>query len=41
MVTNKHISKIIIALMAVAVIVCLLAVGFANRISGLLGGTSV
>ena len=41
MVTNKHISKIIIALMAVAVIVCLLAVGFADRILSLLGGTGV
>ncbi|MBO4901115.1 MAG: CotH kinase family protein [Lachnospiraceae bacterium] len=41
MVTNKHISKIIIALMAVAVIVCLLAVGFADKLSGMLGGTGV
>ena len=41
MITNKHISKIIIALMAVTVILCLLAVGFSDKLTELLGGRSV
>ncbi len=41
MVSNKHISKIIIALMAVAVVLCILAVAFSGTISQAFGGTSV
>ncbi|MCR4786966.1 MAG: CotH kinase family protein [Lachnospiraceae bacterium] len=41
MVVNKHISKIIIAIMAVAVIACLLAVVFADKLSDAFGGTGV
>ena len=41
MVANKHISKIILVIMAVAVILCLLGVGFSDKLSDLLGGRSV
>ena len=41
MVGNKHTSKIIIALMAVAVVLCFLAIGFSSKLSELLGGTGV
>ena len=41
MIANKHISKIIIAITAVAVILCLTAIGFSSELSTLLGGTSV
>ena len=41
MVANKHSSKIILALMAVAVVLCFLAVAFSGQLTGLLGGTSV
>jgi spore coat protein CotH len=41
MVANKHITKIIIAVMAVVVVFCLLAVAFSDRFSDMLGGTEV
>ncbi|MCR4714145.1 MAG: CotH kinase family protein, partial [Treponemataceae bacterium] len=41
MVGNKHTSKIIIALMAVAVVLCFLAIGFSDKLTELLGGTGV
>ena len=41
MVANKHIPKIIVAVMAVAVILCFLAVGFSQDLTQILGGTSV
>ena len=41
MVANKHISKIIIAVMALAVVLCLLAVVFSSSLSLAFGGTSV
>ncbi len=41
MISNKHISKIIVALMAVAVTVCLLAIGFSSSLATILGGTAI
>ena len=41
MAERKHTSKVIVAMMAVAVVLCLLAVGFADKISYALGGTGV
>ena len=41
MVTNKHMSKIIIVIMTVAVILCILAVGFSDKLTGLLGDRTV
>ena len=41
MVTNKHISTIIIVVMAIAVILCFLAVIFSDELSDRLGGTEV
>ncbi len=41
MVAHKHISGIIMAVMAVAVILCFLAIGFADRLNDALGGTGV
>ncbi len=41
MVANKHTGKIIIAVMAVAVALCLLAVGFSGTLNELFGGTGV
>lgn len=41
MIANKHISKIIIAITAVAVIICFAAIGFSSELSVLLDGTSV
>ena len=41
MVANKHVSKIIIALMAIAVILSLLAVVFSDKILEKAGGTGV
>ena len=41
MVGNKHISKIIIALMAVEVVLCFLAIGFSGKLTEMLGGTGV
>lgn len=41
MIDNKHISKIIIAITAVAVIICFAAIVFSSELSLLLGGTSV
>lgn len=41
MAENKHISKIIIAVTAVAVALCLLAVGFSGTLNELFGGTGV
>ncbi|MCR5389017.1 MAG: CotH kinase family protein [Lachnospiraceae bacterium] len=41
MIDNKHISKIIIALMAVVVCICVLAVGFSDRLTEVLGGTGI
>lgn len=41
MIANKHAPKIITALMAAAVIACLLAVGFSDKLSDRLGGSKV
>lgn len=41
MVANKNITKIIIAIMAAAVVLCLLAVACSQKISDALGGTGV
>ena len=41
MAANKHISKIIIALTAIAVLLCFLAIGYSSKLSELLGGNSV
>ena len=41
MVTNKHFSKGIVVVMAVAVVLCFLAMAFADELSLLLGGTGV
>ncbi len=41
MVANKHISKIIIAVMAAAVVLCFLAIAFSGRLTKALGGTGV
>ena len=39
--SNKHISKIIIIIMAAAAVMCLLAVAFSKKLISLLGGTGV
>ena len=41
MVANKHIEKIILAVMAIAVVLCLLAVANADTLTAWLGGTGV
>ena len=41
MVTNKHFPKLIVVVMAVAVVLCFLAMAFADELSVLLGGTGV
>ncbi len=41
MVANKNITKIVIAVMAVAVVLCLLAVAISQKINDSLGGTGV
>ena len=41
MVTNKHFTKGIVVVMAVAVVLCFLAMAFADELSVLLGGTGV
>ena len=41
MVANKHITKIIVAVMAVAVVLCFLAITFSGRLTETLGGTGV
>ena len=41
MVTNKHTPRIIIAVTAIAVILCLLAIVFSERLSDILGGKTV
>lgn len=41
MVANKHTTKIIIAIMACAVIFCFAAVAFSDKLTELLGGTAV
>ena len=41
MLKHKHISKIIIAMMAVAVVLCLLAVSYSDSLVEALGGTGV
>ena len=41
MVTNKHISKIIIAVMTVAVVLCFLAILFSEQLKEAFGGTGV
>ncbi len=41
MVGNRRISIIIIAVMAVAVVLCFLAIGFSDKLTEMLGGTSV
>ena len=41
MITNKHISKIVIAIMVVAVTLCFLAIIFSEQLTEMLGGTGV
>ena len=41
MITNKHISKICIGIMVIAVILCLLAIIFSKQLTEALGGTGV
>ncbi|MBR5337875.1 MAG: CotH kinase family protein [Lachnospiraceae bacterium] len=41
MVANKHISKIIVSIVTVAVIICLLAVGFSHKLVEAMGGMGV
>ena len=41
MIANKHISKIIIAITAVAVVLCFVSIAFASELTDLLGGTGV
>ena len=41
MIANKHISKIILAITAAAVIVCLAAIGFAAELTEAMGGLGV
>ena len=41
MVANKHITKIVVAVMATAVVLCLLAMAFSDRLTQALGGTGV
>ena len=41
MIANKHISKIIIVITAVAVVACLVASAFASELTDLMGGTGV
>lgn len=41
MVGNRRISIIIIAVMAVAVVLCFLAIGYSDKLTEMLGGTSV
>lgn len=41
MVANKHISKIIIAVMTVAVVLCFLAISFSEQLTEAFGGTGV
>ena len=41
MAANRHISKIIIALTAIAVLLCFLAIGYADKLNKLFGGSSV
>lgn len=41
MIARKHSSKIILAVMAVAVMLCFLAIAFSGELTELLGGTSV
>ena len=41
MVANKHFTKIIIAVMAAAVILCFLTIGYSGKLSAMLGGTGV
>ena len=41
MISNKYISKIIIAIMSVAVILCILAVAFSDKLEDLLGDRTV
>ncbi len=41
MIANKHISKIIIALMTVAVALCFVAIGYSSKLAEMLGDTTV
>ena len=41
MAANKHITKIILALMAAAVVLCFLSIGFSGTLTQALGGTGV
>ena len=41
MIANKHISKIIIVITAVAVVACLVATAFASELTEIMGGTGV
>ena len=41
MVSNKHVTKLITVLMVAAIIFCILAIGFSEKLTYALGGTSV
>ena len=41
MVANKHFSKIIVAVMAIAVVLCFLAIAFSGQLTEAIGGTGV
>ena len=41
MITNKYISKIVIGIMAVAVVLCFLAMAYSDRLTEHLGGQAV
>ena len=41
MVANKHFSKIIVAVMAIAVVLCFLAIAFSGQLTEAMGGTGV
>ena len=41
MVANKHFSKIIVAVMAIAVVMCFLAIAFSGQLTEAMGGTGV
>ena len=41
MVTNKHFPKVIVVVMALAVILCFLAVGYSDKLTEAMGGTGV
>ena len=41
MIANKHITKIIVVIMIIAVIACILVIPFSGKLTTVLGGTGV